>query len=148
MAAPHGGVEHLQLQNGGRVRILRRADLIHQRAQRLLHQEADKTVRRVVGPACLSPQADAQVEATGRDGSHPFDAGAAAGGSGFLLDFLFFFAGFLGGGRHAVTVALALIGRNHHFQLLALQAAKRFDSNTGLQFQQVFINAPQVFQFQ
>ena len=78
MPAAHGRVEDLELEDLARLGIVRRRPLGHLRPQGLLDQEADERVRRVVGAGGLAAQADAEVEAAGRDLLDPLDLGLLA----------------------------------------------------------------------
>ena len=78
VAAAHGGVEHLELQDQRRLRVVPGAAFRQQHTQGFLHQEAHKRVRGVVAAAGLTAQAHPQEEAIGGDLFDELHLGLAA----------------------------------------------------------------------
>ena len=67
MPAPHRGVEHLELEDLERLRVVLRAAFLDLRPERLLHQEPHERMRRVIRAARLPSQPDSQVEPVRRE---------------------------------------------------------------------------------
>ena len=127
MPAADRRIDHLQRQNGGRVRVGIRTALCNLRRQRFAHQEANEGMRRVEGTGRLAANAGAQEEPPVGISSTQVTRCRVVGHS---------------------AISGGMLDRHHHLELRTPQARHRRGRDAGFEFQQRLVDATEFLDIQ